>query len=225
MRVLKFTGKAGPDMREGQGIIALFAHPVAFSSPRPETAAPAYPTVVPPACATFFCPPPLSHPSLPMIINLSVAGVISGNRSLPPPGALKKRDCFHLRKNHPDGRSPPASQNREVAEALLSGEVFRGLVGGRTRGGSADKLVHHGPAAVVPAVRRGRPETAPPAARALCGRSPPTHQGRGRGYPGWNQSGVGCPRARLDRDDGATLSTHKITLSDVISRNAHRQAF
>ena len=36
MRVLKFTGTGGPDMREGQGIIALFAHPVAASEVDPE---------------------------------------------------------------------------------------------------------------------------------------------------------------------------------------------
>ena len=90
MRVLKFTGTAGPDMREGQGVIALFAHPVDASSPEQETTAPAYPTVVQPACATFFARHPFSLVS-PLIVDLSVAGVISGNRALLPPrwGAQK----------------------------------------------------------------------------------------------------------------------------------------
>jgi hypothetical protein len=43
-------------------------------------------------------------------------------------GGSKKRDCFRGQKNHPGGRFPPPSQNREVAEALFCGEVFRGLV-------------------------------------------------------------------------------------------------
>jgi hypothetical protein len=46
-----------------------------------------------------------------------------------PPGGLKKRDCFRQQKNHPGGRPPPPSQNREVAEAPFCREVFRGLVG------------------------------------------------------------------------------------------------
>ena len=91
MRVLKFTGTAGPDMRDVQGIIALYAHPVAASSPEQKTAAPAYPTVVQPACATFFARHPFSLVS-PLIVDLSVAGVISGNRVLlPPPGGAQKK--------------------------------------------------------------------------------------------------------------------------------------
>ena len=91
MRVLKFTGTAGSDMREGQGIIALFVHPVDASSSEQETTAPAYPTVVQPACATFFARHPFSLIS-PLIVDLSVAGVISGNRVLlPPPGGAQKK--------------------------------------------------------------------------------------------------------------------------------------
>jgi hypothetical protein len=46
-----------------------------------------------------------------------------------PPGGSKKKGLFSsAKKNHPGGRSPPASQNREVAEAPFCWEVFRDLV-------------------------------------------------------------------------------------------------
>ena len=64
MRVLKFTGKAGPDVSAGQWITALFArlgrtYPVTSSSLGQETAAPAYPSAVQPARATLFVRRPL----------------------------------------------------------------------------------------------------------------------------------------------------------------------
>jgi hypothetical protein len=54
MRVLKFTGKAGPDVSAGEGIAPHFLH-VRCRRLHSETenAAPAYPTLVQPACATF----------------------------------------------------------------------------------------------------------------------------------------------------------------------------
>ena len=64
MRVLKFTGTAGPDMREGQGIIALFAHPVAASSPRLKPLRPLIPHSYSQRVRRFLPATP-SHSSLP----------------------------------------------------------------------------------------------------------------------------------------------------------------
>ena len=62
----------------------------------------------------FFCPPPLSHPSLPMIIDLIIAGVSSGNRVLlpPPRGAQKKRDCFRQQQKPPPWPVPGTTPKR-----------------------------------------------------------------------------------------------------------------
>lgn len=71
-----------------------------------------------------------AHSSLPMIIELSVAGVISGNRALlsPPRGGSKKRDCFHLQKKPPLPPVPATIPKPGGSEAPFCREVFRGLV-------------------------------------------------------------------------------------------------
>jgi hypothetical protein len=77
MPVLKFTGTAGPDMREGQGIIALFAHPVAASSPRLKPLRPLIPQSYNQRLRSFFVRHGTPYPFLLMIIDLIIAGVIS----------------------------------------------------------------------------------------------------------------------------------------------------
>ncbi len=142
----------------GEGIAALFARPLSHPpcclllSGVGDSCARLSHTRTASGCDVF-CPPLPPYPSLPMIIDLSVAGVISGSRAVLSPrvgeGGLKKRDCFRRQKKHPGGRSPPPSQNGEVAEAPFCGEVFRGLVesysselcvsGGRTAGPNAKR--------------------------------------------------------------------------------------
>ena len=127
------TGKDVSGREEGQGITALFVSPCRpLLSEAGNCCARLSHSRTASVCDVS-CPPPPSHSSLPMIIDLSVAGVISGNRALlppPPGGAQKKKGLFSsVKKNHLGGSPPPPSQNREVAEAPFSREVSRGLVG------------------------------------------------------------------------------------------------
>jgi hypothetical protein len=76
------------------------------------------------------CPPPPPYPSLPMIIDLSVAGVISGSRAVLSPrvgeGGLKKKGLFSSAK-----KTTPAAAPATIPKRGGSGGSF--LRGGLSR--------------------------------------------------------------------------------------------